>query len=445
MGVNNRQRRAARVKQRARQQHHRDHRRPSWADRSGRSDPGYSPSDVVRQMLHEAVVAPAEHDAAAFAAGLAELPVDLVDPIVEAQLLRLLDHVWRDGWQPAEIVRHVRRADGRAGRLVTLAVLADHVHRHPSTLHPAWRAQVGVLTPSDIEVRPTGWLGAFGDAELLHRAVLVAAAVSALRAVSTAGAVHRLIPPPGEGVGRAGPAGTTGVDESVLAKVRALLAQAESTTFDAEAEAFTAKAEELMARHSIDVAIVWSRTEQRDRPVQVRVPVDDPYADIKSLLLQHVAAHFRCRTVWDDYHGWSTLVGFASDAAGVELLFTSLLVQSSAALQAEGARTGPGSRARSRGFRTSFLAAYARRIDERLAAISRAAEAAADDGSSTLLPALVARQGAVDDDVAELFGTLRHSTVRRGHDAMGWARGQMAADQARLDGGELRSGPDLNG
>ena len=49
------------------------------------------------------------------------------------------------------------------------------------------------------------------------------------------------------------------VDAGVLAKVRALLAKAESTTFEAEAEALTAKAHQLMVRHTIDEALVAGR------------------------------------------------------------------------------------------------------------------------------------------------------------------------------------------
>ena len=44
--------------------------------------------------------------------------------------------------------------------------------------------------------------------------------------------------------------------DAVLARIRQLLAKAESTTFEAEALAFTAKAQELMTRHAIDAALV---------------------------------------------------------------------------------------------------------------------------------------------------------------------------------------------
>ena len=116
------------------------------------------------------------------------------------------------------------------------------------------------------------------------------------------------------------------------------------------------------------------------------------------------------------------------------MLFTSLLVQSQAALQAEAAKAGPGSRARSRSFRSSFLLAYSHRIDQRLGEITAAVAAEADaEQPGSLLPVLAARDDAVDDAVQELFGTVESSAVRGGHDPAGWVRGTMAADRAELN------------
>lgn len=434
MGVNNRQRRAAKAKRRTREQQRR-----AATPGPGRPPPErIDPVDCVRQLLREAVRAVSAGDRAAFEDGLVQLDPELVDAVAEAQLVRSLDLMWRNGWQPAEVVRQARRVDARAGRLVAAGVVADHVDRPSSTLHPRWATQVEALDTPPIRSR-TGWLQAFADHELVHRAVLIATVVVATRTLTDVGAVRELLPPPGEGAGRAAAHLEVDVDEGMLAKVRALLSQAESTTYEAEAEAFTAKAEELMARHAIDAAVVWSTATRRDQPTATRVAIDDPYADLKSLLLQIVAEHTRCRTVWDGRYGWSTLVGFATDVAATELLFTSLLVQAAAALQAEAAKAGPGGLTRSRSFRSSFLFGFANRIGQRLETIRVAAEDAADDGSSSLLPVLAARSDAVDEEVDAMFGALLTSTVRGARDATGWARGKLAADLARLDAGELRA------
>lgn len=49
-------------------------------------------------------------------------------------------------------------------------------------------------------------------------------------------------------------------DDRVLARVRALLAKAESTEFPDEAEALLAKAQALISRHAIDRAAVAGET-----------------------------------------------------------------------------------------------------------------------------------------------------------------------------------------
>ena len=60
------------------------------------------------------------------------------------------------------------------------------------------------------------------------------------------------------------------------------------------------------------------------------------------------------------------MIGFSADLDAVELLFTSLLVQASAALQRAGGKRDAAGRSRTRSFRQSFLVAYAVRIGERL-------------------------------------------------------------------------------
>src|SRR5207244_494288 len=123
---------------------------------------------------------------------------------------------------------------------------------------------------------------------------------------------------------------SSSIDTKALARVRALLAKAESTTFPDEAEALTEKAQKLMARHAIDRAMLADGHD--DQPTSVRIDVDDPYASAKSLLLAAVATATRCQAVWSKELGFTTVFGFRSDLAAVELLYTSLLVQSTTAM-----------------------------------------------------------------------------------------------------------------
>ena len=125
-----------------------------------------------------------------------------------------------------------------------------------------------------------------------------------------------------------------------------------------------------------------------------------------------------------------TLLGFESDLVAVELLFTSLLVQANRALLAAGRNDR---RSRQRGFRSSFLSAYAVRIGQRFEAYTAAQVAVVDtDEGGRLLPVLAARDDAVEDAVNQMFGsTLVHRHARIS-DPRGWVAGHAAADLADL-------------
>jgi hypothetical protein len=137
----------------------------------------------------------------------------------------------------------------------------------------------------------------------------------------------------------------------------------------------------------------------------------------------------------------SSVVGFESDVAATETMFTSLLVQAQTALGRAAAAAPPGSRTRSRSFRSSFLVSYATRIGQRLAQINEhvlaeVQETAASDGGS-LLPVLADRSSAIDDAVDQQFGHLTTSPISGGYDLAGWAAGSEAADRARLSLADL--------
>jgi hypothetical protein len=233
------------------------------------------------------------------------------------------------------------------------------------------------------------------------------------------------------------------LDTRMLEKVRALLAKAESTTFPSEAEALSAKAQQLMARYAIDRALLDATAGLGDGDgggvSGRRVLVDDPYARQKSLLVGAVAGANRCKAVWSPDLGWSTVFGADDDLDIVELLFTSLLCQATAAMTAAGSSesesdTGGHARTRSRSFRQSFLVAYASRIGVRLREANEAAtdEAAAAHGADRLLPVLAARAAAAEDAAREAFPHLTRTRFSA-HDPAGWAAGTAAADAADLN------------
>ena len=119
-----------------------------------------------------------------------------------------------------------------------------------------------------------------------------------------------------------------------------------------------------------------------------------------------------------------------SDLAGVDLLFTSLLVQAQAALMRATGST--------RSYRSSFLYAFAWRIGERLREINDAVmkEAEADHGAS-FLPVLRSQAATIDDFVDQRYGKLTVLRTRGAADPAGWAGGRRAADNAKLAFGDL--------
>jgi hypothetical protein len=78
-------------------------------------------------------------------------------------------------------------------------------------------------------------------------------------------------------------------DERLLSRIRALLNKAESTEFAEEAEALSARAQELMAKYSIDHALLAAEAGSKEEPGGRRIPVDNPYEAAKAALLQVVA------------------------------------------------------------------------------------------------------------------------------------------------------------
>jgi len=218
----------------------------------------------------------------------------------------------------------------------------------------------------------------------------------------------------------------------VLARVRALLAKAESTTFPAEAEALSAKAQELMTRYSLDRAVVASERGDETAPVQRRIPLEAPYADAKALLLGEVASASRCQTAWNRESLFCTVVGFEADIEATEMLFTSLLVQAGTAMRASGPVRDSAGRSRTRSFRRSFLLGFATRIGERLRKATTAAteQAEADHGVS-MLPVLAGRSARVDDAFVAAFPDLVSRSMSASS-GFGYFAGRLAADQASV-------------
>jgi hypothetical protein len=326
-------------------------------------------------------------------------------------LERGVTDAWQRGWLPYDLVQTVSRSltDVEVS-LVVSAVAAENQTYAPATIHPRWQHQ---LTETGVSVwwdpsRP--WLTQWADRDshtqvetLAHTIVLLAHLLRLTR-------LPLILPLPG--TARASAVSNMGVDHKVLARVRALLAKAESTPYPHEAESLTAKAQELMNRHAFSRALLdvtpQSATSQR-------LWLDNPYLSAKYQLVNVIADANRSRAVFYRDLGLVAMVGEELDLDIIELLTTSLLVQATRAMAAQKSRT--------RSFRHAFLMAYAERIGERLRS-----GPPADD---RLLPVLARRKAAVEELFGSMFAGARTKSVSVSN-AAGWGAGRAAADHANL-------------
>jgi hypothetical protein len=338
------------------------------------------------------------------------------------------------GWGPRDVAEIVRRRAGTARVVLALDVLAAVASRGPrgAGARDAELADLGAETWWDraapLVEQWTTWRG-------VTRTEALVASLALVHLWRTLPSLPRLAVEAGV---------PEGVDPKVLARVRALLAKAESTAFPEEAEALSAKAQELMGRHALEQAMVGGSAGSGDRPASARrIWLDAPYTSAKSSLVHQVAAANRCRAVSLDALDMVTVVGDEADLGGVELLVTSLLVQADRAMIAAG-RAAP-QRSRTRSFRHAFLLAYATRIGERLAEAAHEAQARARaELGENLLPVLAARAEVVERTVGELFPRVTRRRFSVGNGA-GWAAGRAAADAASLSPQRGALAPDRSG
>jgi hypothetical protein len=361
--------------------------------------------------------------------------IQVVNRALLASMLRDVEHTWRRGWQPAELVRVARREyTARHGRLMVDAIAAQMRGYPTATVDQRWQSQLAALEAQVWWDHDDHYVTVWGEREGLDRAAVIAVVIEVLYLLATLPAIEQVGPAPGD-ARPATAAASADLDQRMLGRVRALLTKAESTDFPEEADAFTAKAQELMARHRIDHALLAATTGERDQPVTRRVSIDNPYEAPKTLLLQVVAEANSCRAVWMKRFGFTTIVGFPTDLDSTELLFTSLLVQATRAMTQAKPSTDRYGRNTTRSFRQSFLTAYASRIGERLNAATDEVdrEMTGSEGGGQLLPVLAARDDAVRDAFEKQFPELtQHATAI--NNRAGWASGRAAADLAALHG-----------
>lgn len=420
------------------------------------NDPGGTtdPTDHHRLVREAAMLAGSRGSHRA----LERLVDDMSARLVGAERAPMLDAIvtvsteglrscWTHGWQPEELTRHVERTTGADVAALLADLMVDELTGYPpASVHPDFFDQLTAVRATRWWPVEQHWLAARADAAGSW-SVTVEQMVILVAVLHLAPRLTVLLPVPGSALPARAADHPHHVDAKTLRTVRQLLAKAESTTFPAEAETFTAAAQKLMARHSIDQAMLAAAAAAEhpgggalggaDGPLSRRLWIDTPYVREKVALVAQVADANHARTVWQKELDVVTVMGHEADLDAVELLFTSLLVQATRAMQQEGKRVTAWGDSRTRSFRKSFLAAYAMRIGERLQEASRAeTEQASDElarqGRGALVPVLAARDAAVQAYAEQEFPRVRTVSMGSAHDAEGWHRGRQAADRAAL-------------
>lgn len=279
MSRRNRQKRAAK---------HKDRRRASSHQKRWSTDPGYDRVALLDRLtaaLYNSALCP-YHDAEFHAA---ELLGDFpglrheLDLAAEGTVAGAISSAWQAGWSPNDLHEFARRRlDAAAAGYLAEAVVRESRHYPVTSLHPRWRAEIDAL-PAEIDhAAPQMW--EWADTNAVDHQAALTVVLKVLRLLGTLPILEPLLPLPGAHQHSAvvmNPA-----DAKALSRVRGLLAKAEATKFPEEAEALSAKAQELMSRYSLQHAI---RDHEQGRAAEAtarRIWIDSPYVIAKAALVQ---------------------------------------------------------------------------------------------------------------------------------------------------------------
>ncbi|WP_102145782.1 DUF2786 domain-containing protein [Mycobacterium hubeiense] len=239
-------------------------------------------------------------------------------------------------------------------------------------------------------------------------------------------------------------------DDRMLARIAALLRQAEGTDNPHEAEAFMTAAQRLATATSIDLAVARSHSDKRTKaqmPEQRTITIGAAGTRGLRTYVQLFVVIAAANDVKCDVASNSTFVyayGFAEDIDASHALYASLVMQmvrASEAYIASGAhRPTPTITAR-----INFQLAFGARIGKRLAEAREEAqrEAATDTGRPGTALALRDKDIELKDfyrQASEARGTWRATSATAGYSSAARRAGDRAGRRARLGPGpELAS------
>lgn len=232
-------------------------------------------------------------------------------------------------------------------------------------------------------------------------------------------------------------------DDKMLARIAALLRQAEGTDNPHEAEAFMAAAQRLATATSIDLAVARSHSEQRTQaqaPVQRTITIGTAGTRGLRTYVQLFVVIALANDVKCDVASNSTFVlayGFAEDIDASHALYASLVLQMVKASEAYIA-TGKHRPTPTITARINFQLAFGARIGQRLSQAREEARAEAirarDSRPGTAI-ALRDKDLELKDfyrEASQARGTWRATNASAGYSSAARRAGDRAGRQARL-------------
>ena len=229
----------------------------------------------------------------------------------------------------------------------------------------------------------------------------------------------------------------------MLARIAALLRQAENTENPHEAEAFMSAAQRLATTTSIDLAVARAHSKERSpaqTPVQRTVTIGEAGAKGLRTYVQLFVAIAMANDVKCDVASNSTFVyayGFAEDIDATHALYASLVVQMVKASDAYIA-TGQHRPTPTITARLNFHLAFGARIGQRLSEAREEARHAATTGQDQQPGTAIALRNKDVElksfyrEASKARGTWRASSASAGYSSAARRAGDRAGQRARL-------------
>jgi hypothetical protein len=227
--------------------------------------------------------------------------------------------------------------------------------------------------------------------------------------------------------------------ESVLRKVRGLLAKAESTTNEAERDAYLAKAQQLQDAYKISSTLLAASGQAKREGIDYTDTCNErntPLIKAKRELIIGLADLNNCTTVMGPSRAYIRVFGHNSDRDFVLAMFNSIMLQLQAAMARD--EEGPD-----KGWRVSYAHGYVRRVYSRLKQAQERSQAenptTGDRRSNALV--LVDRTALVSKHMNDFYGDQlkvgRRIPTEAGRNEAGYRSGDAAGMRADLGGARV--------